>query len=457
MYAIDSRLGEVRWETKVGRPVPSDCYAASPLLGIHSTPVIDAEHRTIYVVARTCDGPSYACTNQVVKNGRFHSLVIRLRKLLRLRTGARYLVIALDASDGHRLAGWPVEIAGRPTNDPGVSFDPARHLQRLALLLLDGSIYAGFGSYCGGYPFRGWVASINVTTRRLKLWTDEAAVTDESPQAGIWGAGGLVSDGPGSILFTTGNGTLPPPGDGKSQANALGNSVVRLRVQPDGSLLATDHFTPSNAKHLNDDDLDLGTTAPALLPPVFAVDGHNHLLVQGGKAGTICLLDSQNLGGRNRGPGGERCLVGRGGTIWRNLCPPGRVARRWRLHLPGVGPIRAFRLEKDGWGAVLRVVGTTQALFGYGSGSPIITSSGTTDGSAIIWLIRRGKGATNCRRTLAVPDSNGQLQLLWQVRSWADDKLSRGRFRLGPYLLSLPATVIFLRLQNASRIARRCG
>ena len=49
------------------------------------------------------------------------------------------------------------------------------------------------------------------------MWTTVATGTDASPGAGGWmSGGGLVSDGPGQILFATGNGasnTGPIPGD----------------------------------------------------------------------------------------------------------------------------------------------------------------------------------------------------------------------------------------------------
>lgn len=428
IYAIDTHDGKVRWQTQLGKPAPSDCYAASPQLGVHSTPAIDPESRTIYVVARTCEGPPDECGSPGGKNsGRLHSLLTRLRKLIQPGAGARYFLNALDASNGHPLAGWPVEIAGRASNDPGVAFDPLRHMQRAALLLLDGSVYAAFGGYCGGYPFRGWVAGINVETRKVKLWTDEAASADPSPQAGIWGAGGLVSDGPGSILIATGDGTLPPPGDGKLRVNALGNSVARLRVQHDGSLLAVDHFTPSNGKYLSDNDLDLGATAPAVLPDNFAIEGHGHLLLQASKNGMLYLLDRQNLGGENRASDTALAEAGPIGNIYAHPAVwPGDGGYIYLVSEgAGRGDIRAFRLGKDAAGAtVLRMVGVGHALLGHATGSPIVTSDGTTGGSAIIWLIRRGGGGDQLQAYSAEPDSNGNLQLLWRAQIGQTTKFS---------------------------------
>ena len=116
VYGIDASSGLIRWQTKLGTPTPSDCYAASPLLGIHSTPVIDPKSGTLYILSRSLDGAD-----------------------------PKYLLNALDALSGHLRDGWPVEIAGHAANDPAVRLDPVRVLQRPALLFLDGAVYAGFG------------------------------------------------------------------------------------------------------------------------------------------------------------------------------------------------------------------------------------------------------------------------------------------------------------------------
>jgi hypothetical protein len=71
--------------------------------------------------------------------------------------------------------------------------------------------------------------------------------------AGIWQSGsGLTSDGAGTILFTTGNGGAPSqPAAGNTPPANLGESVVRVRVQGDGSLKAVDFFAPFNGPTLD--------------------------------------------------------------------------------------------------------------------------------------------------------------------------------------------------------------
>lgn len=392
VYGIDASSGIIRWQTKLGTPTPSDCYAASPLLGIHSTPVIDPKSGTLYILSRSLDGAD-----------------------------PKYLLNALDALSGHLRDGWPVEIAGHAANDPAVRLDPVRVLQRPALLFLDGAVYAGFGGYCGGYPFRGWVAGINVATKTVTLWTDEAKVLEKSPQAGIWGAGGLVSDRPGAILIATGDGILPPPGDGKLPAGALGNSVVNLQVQSDGSLTATDYFAPSDSQSLNDRDLDLGASAPLVLPDAFAVDGHPHLLFQAGKDGGLFLLDRDDLGGFCHGPNRTDAAVAEAGPFGAVYSHPvawpgdgGYIYVAEQKEGSFYGTVRAFRIESDGSRPPrLSLAGTALYELGYGTGSPIVTSSGTASGSAIVWLIRHSGGVGQLQAYSAVPADGGVLALLW--------------------------------------------
>ncbi len=79
------------------------------------------------------------------------------------------------------------------------------------------------------------------------------------------GWAGVSVDADGSVYLLAGNGTL----DG---AENFGSSVVRLSPE----LEVLDHFTPYNVEHLNELDLDLGSSGALLLP-------RSNLLVGAGK------------------------------------------------------------------------------------------------------------------------------------------------------------------------------
>ena len=87
-------------------------------------------------------------------------------------------------------------------------------------------------------------------------------------------------------------------------ANTLGQSIVRLTVQSDGSLEETDFFAPQDAASLNPTDLDLGSGGVSALPDQMGTASHPHLLVQGKRERCICSIVTI-LGVRDRVPAAQ--------------------------------------------------------------------------------------------------------------------------------------------------------
>jgi outer membrane protein assembly factor BamB len=113
-------------------------------------------------------------------------------------------------------------------------------------------------------------------------------------EAGIWARAGVVVDqssGPtnGSLFIATGNG----PFDAHTGGQDYGDAVLRL--SGDASSLL-DSYTPASFAALDAGDIDLGSTAPVLLPeqPRSTTPW---LLVQGGKDSILKLVDRTHLGG----------------------------------------------------------------------------------------------------------------------------------------------------------------
>jgi hypothetical protein len=107
----------------------------------------------------------------------------------------------------------------------------------------------------------------------------------------------VVDPANGDLLVATGNG----PFNGSTE---WGDSALVLT--PQGNRLLK-HWTPTDQQELDDGDVDLGSTAPALLE-----DGY---FVQGGKDGRIRLLQLSKLAGVNGTLGGElQTVVDPGGT-----------------------------------------------------------------------------------------------------------------------------------------------
>ncbi|HZU28554.1 MAG TPA: DUF2341 domain-containing protein, partial [Bryobacteraceae bacterium] len=250
------------WQVTLDPSVPANTappcpasWSTGPEMGILSTPAIDLASGTLYAVGTTPASDGY-----------------------------QNRLYALSITTGQQRSGSPVTIAARV---PGTAFDSVggvltlnhtTQIQRPALLLANGNIYAGFGS-CGPdpFPFHGWILGYNAANVQQQV-----AVYNTTPSAtygAVWQSGrGLVGDSAGAIYFLTGNGTY----DGASN---LSDSFLKL--SPAGALL--DWFAPSNFSELDSLDLDLGSGGPILIP------GQN-MLVGGGKDGMVYVLNPANLG-----------------------------------------------------------------------------------------------------------------------------------------------------------------
>ena len=417
VYSINGTSGSTNWQTSVGTPEPMsviNCSAVTDTVGILSTPVYDPATNTVYVMARTWDGTNAA--------------------------SAQYMLNALNATTGAQLAGWPVSISGTASNDAALTFDPTVQNQRPGLLLMGGFVYAAFASWCDAGSYRGWVSSISATTRAVSLWTTEAEPPTTNNFGGIWQSGsGLMSDGSGRIFVAVGNGDVPVVGPGTTSQPTMGESVVRLTANPDGTVSHADHFSPSNASDLNVTDLDLGSVGPVALPDSMGVTGHPHLLIQGTKSGMLYLLDRDNLGGRAQGPGGSDLDVASSPELGAGVYGALSV---W----PGDGGFiyvgadnqYAFQISSNGGTVALKLVAGFAYSSGYRLSGSIVTSNGNQSGSALVWSyvepISGGPGA-ELRAHLAVPNGSS-LPLLWraplgEVNKFAVPVSSGGKIYVG--------------------------
>ncbi|MDH6122255.1 hypothetical protein ABH930_006514 [Kitasatospora sp. GAS204A] len=403
VYGLDPVNGTVKWTRDLGPTWPSsaiNCGDLAPNVGSTSTPVYDPATNAVYLTTKVNDGPDVQHPH--------------------------WYLHALDPATGAERPGWPVTIAGAPSNDPSGAFDPYRQMQRPGLLLLGGVVYAAFGSHCDFGPYRGYVVGVSTGKAAVSsMWASEVGSSNDG--GGIWlSGGGLVSDGPGRIFLATGNGINPPPGPGLTPPGGtppgtLSESVVRLQVNSDQSLSTADFFSPANAPTLDQNDTDMASGGPMALPDSFGTPAHPHLLVQQGKDGRVFLLDRDNLGGRSQGPGGTDAVVGVTGPYqgqWGHPAVWGGDGGYVYLVGNG-GPLRALKAGVTGAGTpALSLTGTSKDTFPYTSGSPVVTSDGTTSGSALVWAVwSSGPSGDNAtlRAYNPVPDANGTLQLVWSA------------------------------------------
>src|SRR5262249_11433893 len=249
---------------------------------------------------------------------------------------------ALDVGSGAEKFGGPVVIQARVRGHGDgslngfVYFDPLRNNQRPGLLLQNGSVYISWASHCDHGPYHGWVISYNATTLQ------QNGVWNSSPNAGlggIWQAGAApATDKQGNIYVATGNALF----DANRGGLDYGDSVVRL-ASSGNELQVVDYFTPYDQAFLNDNDIDLGSGGPVLLPTQPVGSPHQHLLTVAGKEGIIYLLDRDNLGHFN--PKNNNQIVQ---TIQGFSCCTGGNATWWNNHayFPAVfDPLKAWTFD----------------------------------------------------------------------------------------------------------------
>ena len=249
-----------------------------PQIGITGTPVIDPVSGTLYVVSAA------------IENG---NAVQRLH--------------ALSVTTGLEKFGGPVVITatvpgtGNGSVNGTLTFDPLWENQRPGLLLLNGIVYIGFASHGDNGAWHGWILGYNASTLA------QTGAYNSSPNgtgAGFWSSGqGLAADqlNPttqpfGRMFVATGNGdynaTIP-----YSNSMDYGDSHLDLDLT-NGVPTITDEFTTNQQAELDSEDGDVGSGGMMVIP-TQTTGSYPHLAVQAGKAGTLFLLNRDNLGGYN--------------------------------------------------------------------------------------------------------------------------------------------------------------
>jgi len=402
VYGLDAATGAVQWSTRLGRPFNitkaalrslRTCPDLVPDIGATGTPVYDSSTGDVYLFAQAWSG-----------------------------TTPSYYLFGVDPATGSIVA--RKRISGHPSNDPNITFNPRMQMERPGALLLDGVIYGAFASHCDVNPYAGYVTGVNVSTLHATLWTDESTLTGR--RAGIWqSGGGLMSDGSGRIFVASGNGVSPGPGPGTAPPGQLAESVIRLRVNLDGSLSAGDFFSPANAPALDAADIDLGAGGPVGLP--FGTSGgtssYPDVLAQAGKDGRIFLLNRDNLGGRKQGPGltdADLSVTTPYGGEWGHpavfadtgplTAANAASASNYLYYVSKHNPLRVFKFGvNDAGDPVLSDVANSSLVFGFSSGSPTVTSNGADPTTPVVWLTYAPSGTGANAMLQAYDVSSGAL------------------------------------------------
>ena len=283
--AVDVRTDRIRWRYT---PPGYSGWAGSDRI-TNSSPLVSDDRDFVYTAS---------------PDGRIHKL--------ELHTGR-------EVKSGH----WPAV----------VTRNPEREKLGTAINALGRLLFVTTGGYIGDAPpYQGHVVAINGATGAIEhVWNAlcsnrrtllDPATCSESGAA-IWARSGVVLDpANGNVLVATGDGRW----DGKRY---WGDSVLVLAPEAD-RLVAS--WTPASQAELDSGDVDLGSTAPAMLP--------GRLALQSGKDGIMRLLDLAKLGLGKQGGEIQTLPTPSGGGLF--SAPA--VFGNW-VYVADFGATAAYRLE----------------------------------------------------------------------------------------------------------------
>jgi hypothetical protein len=395
--------------------------------GISGTPVIDLNNKTLYVVSSE------------IQNG---NAIFRLH--------------ALSILTGAEQPGSPVLIqasvpgAGTGSINGVLTFSPAYEFQRPGLLLLNGILYVAFGSIGDNGPWHGWLFSFQESTLKM---LDVFCPSAYGSGGGIWMSGaGLAAEvnNPnkpyGRMFVTTANGgfgILPPTVAGipySNPQNLYGMSVLDLDLSG-GQMTVEDLFAPHNWAALNNQDGDLGSGAPILLPTQTLASGKTlNPLVQVGKTGIFYVLDRDNNNDLSNNPATEYNPAGLGGfnasgdAVVQEIQTPIVAGEAWGEGVWGAeaywngniyagGTNVANSSNTGGTGNPLTAysfvngvlssnpTSTSAQLFTFPGPTPSVSSSGNTNG--IVWLLKNDALDSSGWEALQAYDATNLAKLLY--------------------------------------------
>jgi hypothetical protein len=334
------------------------CPFLNPEVGITSTPVIDAQNGTLYVLVRTKEADRFW--------QRLH---------------------ALDVRTGREKFGGPVVIRASVESRIKSFFGigPAQKVDflalhenpRAALLLTRGTLYITWGSSCDVGPYYGWVLAYDACTLRQ---TGALNTAPEAALSGIWQSDtGPAADEEGNVFTITGNGVFNAASGGRD----FGDSVLKLGFTKAG-VAVKDYFTPFDQEQRNRTDADLGSGGPLLVPP--QPGSSLRLLIAVGKGRELFVLNRERLG-RFRMANNRHAMqtVALGGGVfgapsyWEGhiyVCAQDDVLRDFAIEANHLAPASQGEMQFTNPGAV-----------------PTISANGSKDG--IVWLIETSPGHTS--------------------------------------------------------------
>src|SRR5437867_6722830 len=399
VYALNATTGTVIWQRNLGTPVSISqlfCGNIDPI-GITGTPVVDLASRSLFLDA--------------LING----------------TTKKHFIYSLNVDTGVTNAGWPVDVNATATYN-AMSFVSLIQEERGALALVNGIVYVSYSGYVGDCQnYHGWVVGVDINNpSNVHAWATTAV------GGGIWGHGGVASDGT-NMFVVTGN-TFNTGGNWMG-----GEAIIRLQAGPTWTGQPTDYWTPINWLGLDNNDIDLGGVSatvvdvPGATPSQFVLalgkDSNAYLVNRNNLGGITSNVAAANVGGINRGTSAVTYRTSQGTYIG--------------FH-NDAGAISAYRINATNPPTIVIDLSQSQR----GRGSPWVTTTDGTNNMIVWYAATTGSGdqrlhAYDGDTGAAIYAGGGANELMSGTRQWNTGMVARGRIYFGAdnkiYAFKLPS------------------
>jgi hypothetical protein len=395
VYALNATTGLPIWSrTDIGPAVPTTPCGGFDPTGITGTPVVDLNSRRIFFDALINGNPT------------------------------KHFIYSLDVDTGVTTPGWPVDVNATASYN-GINFVSFAQEERGGLALVNGHVYVSYSGYlgdCGNY--HGWVVGVDISNpSNVAGWATTAI------GGGIWGHGGVASDGT-NMFVVTGN-TFNTGGNWMG-----GEAIIRLQTGPTFTGQPTDYWAPTNWLSLDDTDTDLGGVSatvidvpgatPSQLVLALGKDSNAYLVNRNNLGGIISPVAQANVSGTNRGISAVTYHTSQG--------------TYFAFHNDS-GAIRAYKVTPTNPPTIVFAWSQSQD----GRGSPWVT---TTDGTSntIVWYAATGGDqrlhAYDGDTGAVIYAGGGTNELMTGTRQWNTGIAARGRIYFGAdnkvYAFGLP-------------------
>jgi hypothetical protein len=388
---IDTSHGGSTGETTVpagptGNLVGAGFGDLTPEVGVIGTPVIDPASNTLYVLSKSVNSA------QTVFYQRLH---------------------AINLMTGQEKAGSPITVTASYMGSGGTmtSFNSQMQLQRSGLALVNGVVYIVWASHEDAGTYYGWIAGYSYSGSVFTL-AQVLNVAPDGSDGGIWMSGAApAADSSNQLYVITGNGTFDAT-NSSAPNDDYGDSLLKLSP----ALTVSQYFTPTDQLTDQQTDQDFGAGGAVVLVDLPAGSPVTHLVLGGGKDGSLYVLNRDNLGGLGDSAAVQQVAVGHGifstGAFWNNS---------FYLAAAG-GTLNAYSLNAAQPHFTLS--SSSAITYGWPGSTPSVSAAGIQGG--IVWTLDNHlyctKQSTGCGpAVLHAYDATNIATELWNSATTGND------------------------------------